>query len=291
MPNSFSRTELAIGTTAVDRLRQSCVAVLGVGGVGSYAAEAVARAGVGRIILIDKDTIDITNINRQIPALPSTVGEPKVDVMAQRIRAINPACNAVAMQAFFSAQTAADLFALAPDYVIDAMDTMSAKLDLICACRQRGVPIVSSMGAANKLDPTAFRVMDISATRVDPIARMLRRELRKRGIATGVTVVCSLESPRRPDPDVLAAIAPVAGAGRTLTRKAANPPASVSFVPPVAGMILAGVAITALAGLPPVVQTVQGERGAGFRPSRPKEARQLFHAPEASAATRATDDA
>ncbi|MCY0869687.1 MAG: tRNA threonylcarbamoyladenosine dehydratase [Firmicutes bacterium] len=249
MPSSFSRTELAIGTAAVDRLRQSCVAVLGVGGVGSYAAEAVARAGVGRVILLDKDTIDITNINRQIPALVNTVGQPKVDVMAERIRAINPDCTVVAVQSFFSPETTADLFALAPDYVIDAMDTVSAKLELICACRKRGVPIVSSMGAANKLDPTAFRVMDISETRVDPIARILRRELRRRGIATGVSVVCSSEAPRRPDPEVLTAIAPVVGSGQPLTRKAANPPASVSFVPPVAGMIMAGVAITALAGL------------------------------------------
>jgi len=249
MLHRFSRTELVIGPEGLETLRKATVAVVGVGGVGSFAAEALARSGVGQILLIDRDAVDITNINRQLPALSDTVGRPKVDVMAERIRAINPDCHVVPRRQFFSQDDQAGLFDGPLHYVADAMDTISAKIDLVLACRAHGVPYAGSMGAANKIDPTAFRICDLFATKMDPIARVMRRELRKRGISQGVTVVCSEETPRMARPDVLARMAPTPAPGQVLTRKAANPPASISFVPPVAGMVLASIVIRDLTGL------------------------------------------
>jgi len=245
----FSRTELVVGTEGLAILQRATVAVIGLGGVGSYTVEALARSGVGRLILVDKDVIDVTNINRQIPALSETIGRPKVEVMAERVHSINPDCEVIQKQIFFSNETETNILERPLDYVADAIDTISAKIHLALSCRARNIPYIASMGAANKLDPTAFRVMDLFDTQVDPIARVMRRELRKHGLTSGVTVVCSEEPPRVARPEVLAQIAPKQEPGVTLTRKAMNPPASIAFVPPIPGLIVASVIIRKLTGL------------------------------------------
>ncbi|KUO95748.1 tRNA threonylcarbamoyladenosine dehydratase [Ferroacidibacillus organovorans] len=248
MIHRFSRTELVVGPEGLLRLQHAHIAVLGIGGVGSYAVEALARSGVGTITLVDRDTVDITNINRQIPALTSTIGREKVEVMRERILDINPTCNVHTMHMFFLPETAERFFSHAYDYVIDAMDTVSAKIDLVSRCKERGIPLITSMGAANKIDPTRFTVMDLFDTSMDPIARVMRRELRKKGIHCDVPVVCSTEPPRLPREDVRRAIVPQT-LPENASRKASNPPASIAFVPPVAGLILASVAIRAVAQL------------------------------------------
>lgn len=243
MLHQFSRTELAIGREGVDMLKNSTVAVLGIGGVGSFAAEALARAGVGRIILIDKDVVDITNVNRQLHALLSTVGRPKAELMKERIADINPNCEAVALQMFYTEETYEQLFAYDLDYVVDASDTISYKIHLIKECRSRGVRLISSMGAANKLDPSRFQVADISQTSMDPIARVIRQKLRKEGIRKGVKVVFSTEEPSKPRKEITQEIVPE---NAPEIRKAQQPPASISFVPSVAGLIMAGVVVNDL---------------------------------------------
>ncbi|MFH5182278.1 ThiF family adenylyltransferase [Paenibacillus sp. TAB 01] len=240
MLHQFSRTELAIGPEGLEVMRNSCVAVLGVGGVGSIAAEALARTGVGRIILIDKDVVDITNINRQVHALLSTVGQPKSDLMRDRIKEINPECDAVSLRMFYTEETYEQLFAYPLDYVIDASDTVSYKIHVIKQCLQRKIPIISSMGAANKMDPSKFQVGDISKTTVDPLARVIRHKLRKEGIKKGVKVVFSTEEPLKPRPDVTQKIVPDNAPD---IRKAQQPPASNAFVPPVAGLIAVSVVV------------------------------------------------
>ncbi len=244
MLHQFSRTELAIGPEGLDVMKRSTVAVLGIGGVGSFAVEALARTGVGRIVMIDKDVVDITNVNRQIHALTTTVGQPKVDLMRERIRLINPECDAVALRMFYTEETSDRLFAWPLDYVIDASDTITYKILLIKECLKRGIPIISSMGAANKMDPTRFRVADISETTIDPIARVVRRQLRKAGIIRGVKVVFSTEEPLRPRDDVTRRIVPE-NAPKEI-RKAQQPPASNAFVPPVAGLIMVSVVVREL---------------------------------------------
>jgi tRNA threonylcarbamoyladenosine dehydratase len=245
----FSRTELAFGKEGVDTLKQKTVAVLGAGGVGSFTMEALARTGIGRLILVDKDVVDVTNINRQIPALHTTIGRPKVEIMKERIAQINPNCEVIGLQMFFLEDTKEQLFQYELDYVVDAIDTVSAKILLIKECVERGIPIVSSMGAANKLDPTRFRVVDISQTRIDPIAKVLRRELRKFGIERGVKTVCSTERPRVPREDVRQQIVSPETMANSPIRKAKMPPASVAYVPSVAGLILASVVIHDLLGI------------------------------------------
>ncbi|RAU93060.1 ThiF family adenylyltransferase [Paenibacillus sp. YN15] len=240
MLNQFSRTELAVGPEGLDILRNSTVAVLGIGGVGSIAAEALARSGVGRIIMIDKDVVDITNINRQIHALLSTVGKPKAELMKDRIADINPECDAIALRMFYTEETYEELFKYPLDYVLDASDTVSYKIHLIKECLKRKIPIISSMGAANKMDPSRFQVADISKTTVDPIARVIRQKLRKDGIHKGVKVVFSTEEPLLPREDVTQKIVPE---NAPEIRKAQNPPASNAFVPPVAGLIMVGAAV------------------------------------------------
>ncbi|MEC1148593.1 tRNA threonylcarbamoyladenosine dehydratase, partial [Bacillus paralicheniformis] len=195
MLHQFSRNELAIGKEGLNILKNSTVAVLGVGGVGSFAAEALARSGVGRIVMVDKDDVDITNVNRQLPALLSTVGQPKVDLMKERIADINPECDVVALKMFYTEETYEQFFAYEPDYVIDASDTIHYKIHLMKECLKRDINIISSMGAANKTDPTRFQVADISKTHTDPIAKVIRTRLRKEGITKGVKVVFSDESP------------------------------------------------------------------------------------------------
>lgn len=242
MLTQFARTELVFGQAGVETLKNTTVAVLGAGGVGSFAMEALARTGIGHLILIDKDTVDITNINRQLPALHSTLGQAKVEVMKKRILDINPNCQVTALQTFFLEDTKDQLFEHSLDYVVDAIDTISAKILLIKECVERRIPVVSSMGAANKFDPTRFKVLDLAETRVDPIAKILRRELKKFGIERGVKTVCSTESPRRPTEEAVNAV--VSQEKRdSMIRKEKMPPASLAYVPSVAGLILASVVI------------------------------------------------
>ncbi|BFH61240.1 MULTISPECIES: tRNA threonylcarbamoyladenosine dehydratase [Paenibacillus] len=240
MLNQFSRTELAIGPEGLEAMKNSTVAVLGIGGVGSIAVEALARTGVGKLILIDKDVVDITNINRQIHALTTTVGQKKADLMVERIKLINPECEAIALNMFYTEETYEELFKFDLDYVLDASDTVSYKIHLIKECLKRKIPIISSMGAANKMDPSRFQVADISKTTVDPIARVIRTKLRKEGIKKGVKVVFSTEEPMKPRVDVTEKIVPE---NAPAIRKAKQPPASNAFVPPVAGLIMVSVAV------------------------------------------------
>ncbi len=196
----FSRTELLIGKSGLATLADKHVMICGVGGVGSYAAEALGRAGVGHITLVDFDDICLTNLNRQIHALSSTVGQHKVEVMAARLHDINPAAEVIPVKAFFSKENAEELLRRRPDYVLDAIDHFTAKAALITICREQGIPVISSMGAANKLDPSKIHVDDISATRNCRMARSMRKILRKSGITSDVQVVYSTEEHRELDP-------------------------------------------------------------------------------------------
>ncbi|WP_276723682.1 tRNA threonylcarbamoyladenosine dehydratase [Selenomonas noxia] len=227
----FIRTEMLLGEKGLARLAESSVAVFGIGGVGSYAAEALARAGVGRLTLIDHDTIDVTNINRQIHAVTETVGAAKTEVMAARIRAINPICEVQEMRAFYLPETADAFFQEPYDYILDAVDNVTAKIDLAMQCHIRGIPEIASMGAANKIDPTMFEVMDIYQTKGDPLARILRKKLKELCIPK-LKVVCSRERPRS-----------TATEGGTPPPGRHTVPGSVSFVPPVVGMIMAGAVV------------------------------------------------
>ncbi|GAF06775.1 CsdL protein of the HesA/MoeB/ThiF family [Paenibacillus pini JCM 16418] len=224
-------------------MKNSTVAVLGIGGVGSMAVEALARTGIGRIILIDKDVVDVTNINRQIHALTTTVGQKKADLMVERVKLINPDCEAIALNMFYTDETYEELFQYDLDYVIDASDTISFKIHLIKECLNRKIPLISSMGAANKMDPTKFQVADISKTSVDPIARVIRTKLRKDGIKKGVKVVFSTELPMKPREDVTEQIVPD---NAPAIRKAKQPPASNAFVPPIPGLIMVSVVVKEL---------------------------------------------
>lgn len=196
----FSRTELLIGAKGLSTLADNHVMICGIGGVGSYAAEALGRAGVGKITLVDFDDICLTNVNRQIHALTSTVGQSKVEAMAARLRDINPAAEIIPVKAFFSQENAGELLLPRPDYVLDAIDHFTAKASLITVCRRQEIPIISSMGAANKLDPTKIDVSDISSTRNCRMARSMRKILKKNGITSGVRVVYSTELHRELDP-------------------------------------------------------------------------------------------
>ena len=241
--NQFSRTELAIGKEGIHALKNSTVAILGIGGVGSFTAEALARSGVGRLILVDKDNVDITNVNRQIHALLSTVGQSKVELMKNRIADINPDCEVIALQMFYTEDTYEEFFSYHPDYVVDASDTITYKVHLIIECKRRGIPIISSMGAANKMDPTKLQVDDISKTSYDPIAKIVRKKLREAKIYKGVKVVFSKEIPVKQKHDTLQEIVPDPNAK---IRKAKMPPASNAFVPSVAGLLAAGVVVNDL---------------------------------------------
>ena len=232
MQQEFSRAALLLGEAGMERLARAHVAVFGVGGVGAAAAEALARGGVGAITLVDSDAVSVSNRNRQLIALASTVGQPKVQVMAARIRDINPACQVTPLQLFVTPEAAPGLSGF--DYVVDAIDTVTAKLWLIETCDRLGVPLICSMGTGNKLDPTRFQVADIYKTSVCPLARVIRQECKKRHIRR-LKVVFSTEEPAKIPPERYA-LCPGESkgtAGRPVT-------ASVSFVPPVAGFILAG---------------------------------------------------
>ncbi|MDR1559443.1 MAG: tRNA threonylcarbamoyladenosine dehydratase, partial [Clostridiales bacterium] len=231
----FSRTEQLIGKPALERLRGSSVAVFGIGGVGCYAAEALARSGVGKLILIDDDLVCETNINRQLHALDSTVGMPKVEAMRNRIADINPAAVVETLRVFYLPGT--ESVSWDYDYVIDAVDTVTAKLDIIMESQKRGVPVISAMGAGNKLDPTKFEIADIYQTSICPLAKVMRRELKKRGVES-LKVVYSKEPPIRQRNTLIGCrngcICPP-GTRRTCTIRR-QIPASVAFVPSVMGL-------------------------------------------------------
>lgn len=224
----FSRTERLLGSENMERLRRARVAVFGIGGVGGHAAEALARCGVGALDLIDADDVAESNCNRQMVALGSTIGRPKVEVAKERILDVNPECQVTVHQIFYLPDTAENFEFSRYDYVVDAIDTVSGKLMLAEQAFGASVPIISAMGAGNKLDPTAFRVADIYATKVCPLAKVMRRELKKRGI-DHLKVVYSEEEPLRP-----------LGEDRELVPGKHQTPGSVAFVPSVMGLILAG---------------------------------------------------
>ncbi|MBE5785235.1 MAG: tRNA threonylcarbamoyladenosine dehydratase [Clostridiales bacterium] len=235
LQEQYSRTALLLGEEGVLRLRRAAVAVFGIGGVGSFAAEALARAGVGRLLLVDPDAVSVSNINRQLIALHSTVGRNKAEVMKTRIADIDPATNVTALPVFYDASTAGEIDLSEFDYVVDAIDTVSSKLLLIERATAAGVPVISSMGAGNKLDPAAFEAADIYETSVCPLARVMRRELKKRGI-TSLRVVYSREE----------ALKPVISSEELFPGKR-QIPGSISFVPSAAGLILAGEVVRTLA--------------------------------------------
>lgn len=236
MLHQFSRNELAVGKQGVELLKDTTVAILGVGGVGSFAAEACARSGVGRIILVDKDNVDITNINRQLVAYISTIGRSKSEVMKERIADINPECEVIDMHMFYTEETFEQFFAMNIDYVIDASDTIIYKIHLMKECLKRNIKIISSMGAANKTDPTRFKIVDISKTHTDPIAKVIRTKLRKEDrITKGIPVVFSDESPIVVREDVVEMV----GKPEATIRKAKMPPSSNAFVPSTVGLICA----------------------------------------------------
>ena len=226
MLNQFSRTELLLGTDGVEKLKKSRVAVFGVGGVGGYTVEALARSGVSTIDIVDDDYVALTNINRQINATHDTVGMAKVDVAEKRIKSINPDCVVNKHKCFYLPETADKFDFSQYDYVVDAIDTVKGKIELVMQARESGTPIISSMGAGNKLDPTAFEVTDIFKTSMDPLARVMRGALKKRGIKK-LKVVYSKEQPLKPLES------------EEVTNKS-TVPGSIAFVPSVVGLIIAG---------------------------------------------------
>ncbi|MDP2892172.1 MAG: tRNA threonylcarbamoyladenosine dehydratase [Bacillota bacterium] len=241
MLHEFSRTELLLGRGQLEKLKRSCVAVFGIGGVGSYAVEGLARAGVGRFILVDGDDICLTNINRQIHATHKTIGRPKVDVMKERILEINPKAEVKTHKAFVLPDDAESLIREDIDYIMDAVDTVSTKIEFAVLAKAKGIPIISCMGAGNKLDPARFEVADIFDTSVCPLCKVMRNELRKRGVSS-LKVVYSREEPISPSQSSRAveeSCTHESGAGGTGSRKK-HPPGSISFVPSVAGLIMAG---------------------------------------------------
>ncbi len=242
MLNSFSRTEILLGTEAMEKLASSRVAVFGVGGVGGYTVEALARSGVGAIDLIDDDKVCLTNINRQIIATRKTIGRYKVDVAEERIHDINPDCIVTKHQTFYTPETEDQFDFTQYDYVVDAIDTVTGKIALVMNAKAAGTPIICSMGAGNKLDPTAFEVTDIYKTSVCPLARVMRTELRKRGVKK-LKVVYSKEQPLTPiDNETISCksncICPPGTKRKCTTRRAV--PGSTAFVPSVVGLIIGG---------------------------------------------------
>lgn len=251
MLNQFSRTELLLGKEAMEKLNNSRVAVFGIGGVGSFTVEALARSGVGYIDLIDDDKVCLTNLNRQLIATRKTVGKPKVEVMKERILEINPKAQVVTHQCFFTKETADQFEFSQYDYVVDAIDTVSGKIEIIVRCKEKNVPVISCMGAGNKLDPTKFEVADIYKTSICPLAKVMRKELKARGIES-LKVVYSKEPAMKPVEDMRIScksncICPPGTARKCTARR--QIPGSVAFVPSVAGLIIAGEVIKDLVGL------------------------------------------
>ena len=238
MENMFARTELLLGKTNIDKLKNSTVIVFGIGGVGSYVVEALTRVGVGKIVIVDKDDISISNINRQLPATQQTIGLSKVKIMKERMLSINPEITVVANQEFYLPGRADEFLNDDLDYIVDAVDNVTAKLDLICCAKEKNIPIISSMGTGNKLDPTRLEIADIKKTSVCPLAKVMRKELRKRNVDS-VKVVYSKEEPVVP--------MTVDEEGNPIR---SSVPGSISFVPSVAGLIIASEVVKDLLKLP-----------------------------------------
>ena len=236
--DKFLRTEILLGTAAMERLKASTVAVFGIGGVGSFAVEALARAGIGHLVLIDHDVVDVTNINRQIHATTKTIGKSKTELMRSRILEINPEAIIDTVDDFYLPNDDTDKYFVCDyDYVIDAIDTITGKIGLVIECNRRNLKIISSMGAGNKLDPTQFKVADIFSTSVDPIAKVMRKKLRENGISE-LKVVYSTEPPKD-----------ISNSAFLIPDSSLKIIGSVSFVPSVAGLILAGEVIKEIAGV------------------------------------------
>ena len=235
-PPQFERTRILLDASEQARLAQAHVLVAGLGGVGSYCAETLARAGVGRLTIIDHDVVAVSNINRQLPALLSTVGQSKAELMAARIRDINPACELTVIREFLVPETVADIVPADVDYVIDCIDSLNCKVALVATSFERGLRVASSMGAGNKLDPGRIRIADIAQTSMCPLASVMRKRLRKRGIPKGVLTVFSDEPGRAPLPPQ-----PVEGRGRA---RAVN--GTISYMPPLFGLMLAGAVVQRL---------------------------------------------
>ena len=221
MLNQFSRTELLIGKEGIEKLQKAKVAIFGIGGVGSFVVEGLVRAGIEKFILVDNDIVDLTNLNRQVIAIRKTVGKPKVEVAKERILEINPNANVEIYQEFFMPESK-DVFDNTVDYIVDSIDTVTAKIELVMRANKLNIPIISSMGTGNKLDPTKFEVTDIYKTSICPLAKVMRKELRNRGIKE-LKVVYSKEEPVKLD-----------------KAEQKQVPGSISFVPSVAGLIIAG---------------------------------------------------
>ena len=238
MLHAFSRSEMLIGEEGLKKLRESKVAVFGIGGVGSYTVEALARSGVGKLVLIDHDEVCVSNINRQVHATSKTVGQSKAKLMKARVLEINPEIEVVALKEMYTAETAKTLLDKSYDYVVDAIDMVTSKLDLIERTKAMGIPVISAMGAANKLDPTKLVVTDIYKTSMCPLAKVMRSELRKRGIKK-LKVVYSTEPPIKPDQSLVRG---GAGAARRQT------PGSMVFVTATSGLIIAAEVIKDLIG-------------------------------------------
>ncbi|HHX23057.1 MAG: tRNA threonylcarbamoyladenosine dehydratase [Tepidanaerobacteraceae bacterium] len=230
MEDMFARTELLIGKESLEKLKKSQIAIIGIGGVGSFAVEALARVGVGTLILVDFDVICYSNINRQIHATHSTVGLPKVDVMKERILDINPNANVICIREFYSHENSTRILSGHFDYLIDAIDSLGSKIDLIVECKKRNIPIISAMGAGNKLNPNKLEISDISLTSICPLAKRVRKELRKKGIEEGVKVVYSKEIPLKKQSHKN-----INGCSNTLN----NVVGSISFVPSAMGLTIA----------------------------------------------------
>ena len=242
MLNQFSRTQLLLGKDNMDRLAEAQVAIFGIGGVGGYVAEALARSGVGSFVLVDDDKVCLTNLNRQIIATRKTVGKYKAEVMRDRILEINPDAEVEVRKCFYLPENADEFDFNEYSYVVDAVDTVTAKLEIIMRAKECGVPVISSMGAGNKLDPTKFQVADIYKTSMCPLAKVMRRELKKRGVKK-LKVVYSTEKPTRPLDDMSVScrtncICPPGAAHKCTERR--DIPGSVAFVPSVVGLIIAG---------------------------------------------------
>ena len=242
MLNQFSRTQLLLGKDNMDRLAEAKVAIFGIGGVGGYVAEALARSGVGSFVLVDDDKVCLTNLNRQIIATRKTVGKYKAEVMRDRILEINPDAEVEVRKCFYLPENADEFDFNEYSYVVDAVDTVTAKLEIIMRAKECGVPVISSMGAGNKLDPTKFQVADIYKTSMCPLAKGMRRELKKRGVKK-LKVVYSTEKPTRPLDDMSVScrtncICPPGAAHKCTERR--DIPGSVAFVPSVVGLIIAG---------------------------------------------------
>ena len=239
--HSLSRTELLIGTEALNKLKNSKVVIFGIGGVGSYTVEALARAGINKIVLVDDDTICLTNINRQIHATFKTISRSKVEVMKERILEINPHCEVTTHMTFVTADNISDIITEDTDYVVDAIDTVTSKIALVLYCQERNIKIICCLGTGNKLDPTAFKIADIYSTKICPLAKVMRYELKRRGVVS-LKVLYSEEVPIKPRTEDVVTCKDgcvcTGGTKKCLIRR--QIPGSNSFVPPVAGLIIGG---------------------------------------------------